>query len=125
MSEGLNADNTIVDIEERCVVKDKLTRIGTMKVAKLKDELKKRILKTTGKKKELQDRLRAFIALKIEHGEDEEDKERDVFETRVKHSGTWKSQWAHLVAITMSMCKANCYNLRKYVTFVGGLTCSE
>lgn len=54
----------------------------------MKDELKKRILKTTGKKKELQDRLRAFIALEIEHGEDEEDKERDVFETRVKHSGT-------------------------------------
>lgn len=91
MSEGLNADNTIVDVEERCVVNDKLTRIGTMKVAKLKDELKKRRLKTISKKKELQDCLRAFIALEIEHDEDEEDeekdeedKEHDVFETRVR-----------------------------------------
>lgn len=57
------------------------------KVAKLKDELKKRRLKRIRKKEELQERPRAFIALAIEHGEYEEEKdveERDVFETRVR-----------------------------------------
>ena len=83
MSEGSNAGNIIVDVEERCVVKDKLELIETMRVAELKDELVKRKLKITGKKKELQDRLKAFIALEIEHDEDE-DEERDVYKTRVK-----------------------------------------
>ncbi|CAK9801710.1 Transposon Ty3-I Gag-Pol polyprotein [Anthophora plagiata] len=91
MSEGASSNDTIVEVEERCVVNDKLTRIETMKVAELKDELKKRKLRITGRKKGLQDRLRAFIALEIEHGEDEEDEEeededeeRDVFETRIR-----------------------------------------
>jgi hypothetical protein len=58
----------------------------------LKEELKKGQLRT-GKKKELQNRLRAFIALEIEHGEDEEeggeedkedeDEELDYFEIRI------------------------------------------
>jgi hypothetical protein len=39
MPEGSNSDNIIVDIEERCIVNAKLTRIATMKVAELKDEL--------------------------------------------------------------------------------------
>jgi hypothetical protein len=65
---------------------------STIEAAELKDELKKGKL-GTGKKKELQNRLRAFIALEIEHGEDEEeggeedkedeDEELDYFETRI------------------------------------------
>jgi hypothetical protein len=57
----------------------------------LKDELKRRKLRTTGKKKEVQCRLRAFIALVIEHGEEEEEDEEeheeeelDEFEKRVR-----------------------------------------
>lgn len=52
MTGGSNADNTIVDVEERCIVNDKLTRIETMKVVELKEKLKRRQLKTIGKKKE-------------------------------------------------------------------------
>ena len=84
MSEGSNADNT--SVAERCVVNDKLTRIETMEIEELKKELKKRRLKITGEKKVLQDRLKAFIALEIEHGEDEEEKEdeeRGMFEIAV------------------------------------------
>lgn len=87
MSEGSNADNATVDVAEGCVVNDKLTSIQTMEIVELKAELKKRRLKITGEKKVLQDRLRAFVALEIEHGEDEEEEEneeeRDVFETPV------------------------------------------
>lgn len=42
MSEGSNADNTMVDIEEKCIVNDKPERIETVKVAEFKDELQKR-----------------------------------------------------------------------------------
>lgn len=87
MSEGSNADNATVDVAERCVVNDKLTSIETMEIAELKKELKKRRLKITGEKEVLQDRLRAFIALEIEHGEDEKEEneeELDVFETPVR-----------------------------------------
>lgn len=45
--------DTIVDVEERCIVNDKLTRIETMKVVELKEKLKRRQLKTIGKKKKL------------------------------------------------------------------------
>jgi AMMECR1 domain-containing protein len=83
MPEGSNPDNMIVDIEEGCIVNDKLTRIATMKVAELEDELKKRKLKTSDNKKVLQDRLKAFIDLETEHGEDEEnDREEDEEEER-------------------------------------------
>lgn len=91
MSEGSNADNATVDVAERCVVNDKLTRVETMEIVELKKELKKRRLKITGEKKVLQDRLKAFIALEIEHGEDEKEEENeeneeehDVFETPVE-----------------------------------------
>lgn len=87
MSEGSNADNATVDVAEGCVVNDKLTRIQTMGIVELKVELKKRRLKITGEKEVLQDRLRAFVALEIEHGEDEEEEENeeesDVFEAPV------------------------------------------
>jgi hypothetical protein len=58
MPEGSSPDNMIVDIEEGCIVNDK--RIATMKVAELKDELKKRKLNTSDNKKVLQDRLKAL-----------------------------------------------------------------
>lgn len=90
MSEGSNTDNTIIDVGETCIVNDKLTPIETTKVTELKDKLKKRKLRTTGKKKKLQGRLRTFIALEIEHGEEEENEEEedeyeelDEFEIRV------------------------------------------
>lgn len=51
-----------------------------MKVVELQDDLKKRKLNRIGKKGELQERLRAFIALAFEHGEYEEEKEEDVEE---------------------------------------------
>jgi Fe-S cluster assembly iron-binding protein IscA len=92
MPEVWNADNIIVDVEEKSIVNDKLTQIETIEAAELKDELKKGKLRT-GKKKKLQNRLRAFIALEIEHGEDEEeggeedkedeDEELDYVETRI------------------------------------------
>lgn len=93
MPEGWNADNIIVDVKEKSIVNDKLTQVETIEAAELKDELKKGKLRTTGKKKKLQNRLRAFIALEIEHGEDEDEGEQedeedekeeiDDFETRI------------------------------------------
>lgn len=61
-----------------------------MKVVELKEKLKRRQLKKIGKKKKLYDRRRVFIALEIQHGEDEKDEEEedkeecDLFETRVR-----------------------------------------
>jgi hypothetical protein len=51
----------------------------------LKEELKKGQLRT-GKKKELQNRLRAFIALEIEHGEDEEEGGEKIKKMKTKSS---------------------------------------
>lgn len=82
MSEGLNVDNNIVKVEERCVVNDKLERMKTMEVAELKDELRKRRLRTTGTKEELRDRLRVSIAFEIEYGEDEGDEGEENEEKR-------------------------------------------
>lgn len=72
-----------------------------MKVVKSKDEPMRRRLKTIGKKKELKERLRAAVALQIEHGkgkEGEKEEVREVSETRVgvdsgtfQHSETSKS----------------------------------
>jgi hypothetical protein len=52
MPEVWNADNIIVDVEEKSIVNGKLTQIETIEAAELKDELKKGKLRT-GKKKEL------------------------------------------------------------------------
>lgn len=49
MSEGSNAYNNVVKVEEGCVVNDKLKRIKTMEVTELKDELRKRRLMVNGK----------------------------------------------------------------------------
>lgn len=82
MSEGSNVDNNIFKVEERCVVNDTLERIKTMGVAELKDELRKRRLRTTGAKEELRDRLRVSIAFEIEYGEDEGDEGEENEEKR-------------------------------------------
>lgn len=57
-----------------------------MKVAKSKDQPMRRKLKTIGEKKELKERLRAAVALEIEHGKGKEDEEevRKVSETGVE-----------------------------------------
>ena len=56
---------------------DRLKAIDSMKLFELKEELKKRKLKTSGDKKVLQDRLRARLAFEIEHGEDGSESECD------------------------------------------------
>lgn len=65
-----------------------------MKVAKSKDQPMRRKLKTIGEKKELKERLRAAVALEIEHGKGKEDEEevRKVSETGVEvDSGTFQN----------------------------------
>ncbi|CAD1470251.1 unnamed protein product, partial [Heterotrigona itama] len=54
---------------------DKLEQTGTMKLIQLKDELRRRKLKTCGNKSELQNGLRVALLLETEHGEDEESEE--------------------------------------------------
>ena len=56
---------------------DRFRAIDSMKLFELKEELKKRKLKTSGVKKVLQDRLRAALMFEIEHGEDESEGECD------------------------------------------------
>lgn len=81
-------DNNIVKVEERCVVNDKLERIKTMEFAELKDELRKRRLRTTGRKEELRDRLRVSIAFEIEYGEDEGEGEENEEKRNVTEFAT-------------------------------------
>ena len=64
---------------------DRLKAIDSMKLFELKEELKKRKLKTSGDKKVLQDRLRAVLAFDIEHGEDGSESECDENEDEDEH----------------------------------------
>lgn len=90
MSSTGSANDTVVNLESGG--DDRLEQVATMKLVELKDELKSRKLKTSGKKEELQCRLRAAIMPEIEHGdveeeekeEEAEDEEDDVLETRSK-----------------------------------------
>ncbi|XP_076660236.1 uncharacterized protein LOC143363555 [Halictus rubicundus] len=52
-------------------------KISFMKLVELKEELRKRKLKMSGNKKELQDRLRAAVMFEIEHGVDEDDEDEE------------------------------------------------
>ena len=64
---------------------DRLKAIDSMELVELKEELKKRKLKTSGDKKVLQDRLRAILAVEIEHGEDGSESECDEDEDEDEH----------------------------------------
>ena len=70
---GNDVDVTLQDSS----VSDRLKAIDSMKLFELKEELKKRKLKTSGVKQVLQDRLRAALMFEIEHGEDEFEGECD------------------------------------------------
>ncbi|XP_078051684.1 uncharacterized protein LOC144477819, partial [Augochlora pura] len=70
MSEG---NDTIIEVPQASLCADKLEEILTMKLVELKEELRSRKLKTTGSKKQLQDRLKAAMILQMEHGEEESD----------------------------------------------------
>ena len=90
MSSAGSANDTVVNFESGG--DDRLEQVATMKLVELRNDLKARKLKTSGKKEELQRRLRAAIMLEIEHGdveeeekeEESEDEEDDVLETRTK-----------------------------------------
>ncbi|XP_076686111.1 uncharacterized protein LOC143378248, partial [Andrena cerasifolii] len=75
MSDAGSADNTIVDLGEKDGGNARLARVDAMKLPELKQELQSRKLKISGKKKELQDRLRAALTLEAEHGEDADEDE--------------------------------------------------
>ncbi|CAK9806355.1 hypothetical protein ANTPLA_LOCUS4852 [Anthophora plagiata] len=71
-------NDTMIDVTLRdSSVSHRLKVVESMKLVELKEELKKRKLRTSGNKKELQDRLKAALTVEIEHGEDEDENEGD------------------------------------------------
>lgn len=74
-------NDTVVENIQGSSANDKLKAVGSMKLIELKEELRKRKLKSSGNKKELQDRLRAALTLEIEHGEDESECDESEDET--------------------------------------------
>lgn len=71
-------NDTVVDVTlQGSSASDRLKAVESMKLFELKEELKKRKFRTSGNKKELQDRLRAALILEVEHGADEDESEYD------------------------------------------------